>query len=392
MDRCIPSWTFAFLGGALAFLSPFGGRGAAGQSVVRDGAVGPTPVVTGAAPRPGRVRLVYELGPGARGCDDEAFFRRMLRSELEIPDPFEPKGPATHVLTVRIQRDSPGFRAIVRLQTAEGREVFARDYLERSCSDAVDRAVIVAMLAVFPASDRPPPPPAPTGPAAQDSPVDKKVSSLEARSRADQQTIEALQARLAALEKALSREQEKGTKKMDIGWALSAGALMTANLTPDVGPGVWAEGQGRVGPFSLGVELRGALPSNVSVSKYSFDESELMFSLLPCFHYLYFFGCPKIGAGAQLAYDGDNLKRPGYDTRSTAVAAMFQTGGRLGAEVPFGELPLAVKAWGELLFSWPYPHAISYTDGEGVHEWVRPALNAYFGLGLVVKLGGDGAR
>ncbi|MFO0593169.1 MAG: hypothetical protein U0441_36840 [Polyangiaceae bacterium] len=397
MDRCIQSWIFAFLGGALAFSSPLGSGVAAGQSVEGDGAVGPTSVQTGVAARPGRVRLVYELGPGARGCDDEAFFRRMLRSELEIPDPFEPSGPATHALLVRIERDSPGFRAIVRLRNAEGREVFARDYLERTCSDAVDRAVIVTML-VFPASDAPPPPPpappppATAAPAPQETAEDEKISTLEARARAEERTIEALQARILALETARNNEREKGTQRMDIAWALAAGGLMTANVTPDVAPGIWLEGQGRVGPFSLGVELRGALPSNVPVYIYTFDQSEAIASLLPCFHYLYFFGCAKIGAGLQIAYDSDNHNNvPGYEIYSTAISSLYQTGARLGGEVFFGDTPVGAKAWAEMLFSWPH-HDIYYKDPDGFHDWVRPDLSAYFGLGLVVKLGGDGAK
>lgn len=397
------SVTVLSLGGALsAFALVFTGAGTAAGQPSRDVVEGAGSAQVG--PQPGRVQLHYELGPGAQSCDDEAFFRRMLRSELELPDPFQPTGPATHTLAVRIQRDAPGYRAIVKLITASGQEVYARNFLERSCSDAVDRAVIVAMIALFPvADDKPSPPPAPPPPAAPPSPVTRgegggpqeglqeRVAALEARVAAQERAIQSLTARLDSPSSQLHQE-EKGTKKrMDIAWALSTGALMTANLTPNVAPGVWAEGEARTGPFSLAANLRVALPSEIVAKPHTFDQSEYTGYLVPCGHYLYFFGCGLIGLGFDISYDGDaNPPKPPLTPITTTISHVFQAGGRLGGEVPFGDTRFGAKAWAEVLYTWPTLQ-IHYNE-DVVPAWERPKVHAAFGLGLFIKLGGEGAN
>lgn len=398
MDPCAHKLavTALSLGGALsAFAFVFTVAGTAASQPIRDGALGATSVGVGAAPLPGRVTLHYDLGPGALGCDDEAFFRRMLRSELEIPDPFEPTGPATHALTVRIERDAPGFRAIVKLHTVFGQEVYARDFLERTCADAVDRAVIVAMLAVFPVADDdpgprppPPPPPPPLSPR-EGSGLEQRVADLEARVAAQERAIQRLTARLDPPEKELHHE-EKGTKKrMDIAWALSAGALMTANLTPNVAPGAWIEGQARSGPFSLSANIRAAFPSDIVFRQYSFDLSEYVGFLIPCAHYLYFSGCGLIGVGVDVTHDPDAFPDNPRDTSFATERHVFEAGARLGVEVPFGDTRFGAKGWAEVLYEWP-DLPIRFNDDPDM--WYRQNVTAMFGLGLTVKLGGEGVK
>lgn len=341
------------------------------------------PADTDATPRPGRVKLVYSLATGTRGCDDEAFFRRMVASELEVPDPFVPAGPATHELEVRIQKDAPGFRATVRLRDAAGKEVYYRDFLERTCADAVDRAVIVSMLTVFPPARKstgppaPPPPPAATVDMA--SVLERRLAELLAREKAQDEKLESLEARLWALENAWTgtKKKEKQTT-MDITFALSAGALLTAALTPDVGPGVWLGGEGRSGPISVGVQARVALPSRVHVGPDEFDFSQYAGLLVPCGHYKYFFGCAAVGGGMDLSYTSD----PHFRKHSIFVA-ILQLGGRLGAEIPFGDSIVGARAWGEILYTTP-PSTTYYIETK--LQWDRPEVSAFFGLGLVVKL------
>lgn len=354
-------------------------------------------VDVGDAPRPGRVKLVYVLEPGTRGCDDEAFFRRMVASELEVRDPFVLTGSATHELDVHIRKDAPGFRAAVKLRTAAGKEAYSREFLERTCADAVDRAVIVSMLTVFPPVRQADPraatePPTPTSGAAPadstaSSPgeMERRIHALEARANVQTGRLDLLTARLEALEKGQADRTRKETKtRMDITWALSAGALITANLTPDVGPGVWLGGEGRSGPLSIGLEARVVLPSRVQVVKNDFDLSQYVLLFTPCGRYSYFFGCAVAGGGVQMVHDGS----PGISP-SSSFAEMLQLGGRLGAEVPFGDSIFGARAWGEVLYSTPPTTSVYPISGT---SWDRPDVSAIFGLGLVIKLNEEGTR
>lgn len=172
---------------------------------------------------------------------------------------------------------------------------------------------------------------------------------------------------------------------MDLTYALSAGAFITANLTSNVGPGAWVGGELRAGPLALGLELRTVFPSPLAAGSYDFDLSQYVALLTPCGRYSYFFGCVVAGAGAQLSYDGNF---PG-GTKS-GVDPLIQLGGRIGAEVPLGDTPLAGRAWGEVLYSTP-PTIINYIDPSGVrHPAQRPDVSAFFGLGLVVRFGQEG--
>ena len=363
--------------------SPAASSGQAPSPAASSGQASAAPPDTEVTPRPGRVKLVYVLGTGTQGCDDEAFFRRMVASELEVADPFVPAGPATHELEVRIQKDAPGFRAAVKLRDAAGKEVYYRDFLERTCADAVDRAVIVSMLTVFPpvrmatGPPAPPPPPAPTVDLA--SGLERRVAELLAREKVQDEKLSSLEARLSALEDVGTGKKKKEKQKtMDITFALSAGALLTAGLTPDVGPGVWLGGEGSSGPISIGVEARAVLPWRVRIGPRDFDFSQYVGLLVPCGRYKYFFGCAVAGGGVDLSYSSDPSLY-----KSSIFVPILQFGGRLGAEIPFGDSIVGARAWGEVLYTTP-PSTVYYYAEEG--EWDRPQVSAFFGLGLVVKL------
>jgi hypothetical protein len=176
---------------------------------------------------------------------------------------------------------------------------------------------------------------------------------------------------------------------MDLTYALSAGALITANLTPNVGPGVWLGGEVRAGPISLGLELRAVLPSRVQVGPYDTDLSNYVALVVPCGRYSYFFGCVVAGGGLRIDYDSN---APDGDT--TGAGSMLQLGARLGGEVPFAENRFAVRAWGEVLYSTP-SYFIGYDAVNGVNPkygWDRPDVSAFFGLGFVVKFGDKETR
>lgn len=337
----------------------------------------------GGAPAPGYVRLVYALGKGTAGCDSEVMFRRLVSSETGQPDPFVLKGAATHDLEIGIRRDPPGFRTIIELRKADGTVLDHHEYAERTCADAVDRAVISVMLAVFPAP-APKQEEAPKGPGApaaakecdecakRDAATQRELRDLEGR-------VLELTRRVDALEKT-SRENRRRKGDMDLSFALSTGALITANLTSNVGPGVWVGADARIKVISVGIEARAVLPSPVFLGPYDFDYSQIVGLVTPCGRYSYFFGCVVAGAGAQILRDS-NYPSPSPDTQASPL---LQLGGRVGVEVPFGDTPLGARAWGEVLYMNP---PTTFTYDERGYKWRREDVAAFFGLGLVVFLG-----
>jgi hypothetical protein len=344
--------------------------------------------------KPGRVRLEYKLGKGTATCDGEALFRKIFTAETAAADPFAPTGPAESIVEVRFENESPGFRTVVELRDLEGHVLLRREGLERTCMDASDRAMIVLLLTVFPSS-APPASPAssvspPAAPPAGESgqgvtrrDFDDFRRSMEARLDAQDETIEGLREKNLALQKALDKER----KSMDLTFALATGALITANLTSNVGPGVWFGGEGRFGPVSLGLEVRGVLPSPVVLGPYDFDVSQVVALLVPCGRYSYFFGCTVLGAGGEFHHDT-------YAGQDTMVSGpVLQIGGRLGVEVPFGDTMFGARAWGEVLYSAPKAGSFySATATTPRLEWTRQDVAAFFGLGLVFKFGNEGAR
>lgn len=97
---------------------------------------------------------------------------------------------------------------------------------------------------------------------------------------------------------------------MDLTYALSTGVLITANLTPNVGPRVWLAGEFRAGPLSMGMELRAVLPSRVPRGPYETDLSSYGALVVPCGRYTYFFGGVVAGGGFNMDYDTGDPSRP----------------------------------------------------------------------------------
>jgi len=347
----------------------------------------PAPAASGSSlPAPGFVRLTYSLGKGTAGCDGEVMFRRLVASETNQPDPFVLKGAPTHELDIGIRRDPPGFRTITELRKADGTVLDHHEYAERTCADAVDRAVISVMLVVFPAPAQPKAAEGGAPPAA----ALKECEECSARVVRGQEEIRDLQEKVSLLVKRVdvlegaSRENRRKKGDMDLSYALSAGALLTANLTSNVGPGVWVAADLRVKVFSVGIELRTVLPSAVFVGKHDLDYSQYLVHITPCGRYSYFFGCVVGGAGFQVMAD-TNYPSVGPNT---GIFPALQLGGRLGVEAPFGDLPVGARLWGEVLYTNPQS-SFDYVDSG--QSWQRPDVSAFFGLGLVIFLGGKEA-
>jgi hypothetical protein len=347
---------------------------------------------------PGKVKLSYQLGPRTAGCDKEATFRKWAVSHIGL-DPFVPAGAPTHELTVAMERDADGgFRGLVELRDVAGNVLFRRRPLERSCVDLSDKIVIDVLTSMFwpeRGQER--------CENACTKKLEEQVDALtakveELRKRYEEQVAarqkearrhEEEMEELRAGVKAMQGELKKRTVvTMDLTGALSAGALITANLTPNVGPAVQVGGELRAGPFSFGLDLRSILPSRVQVGPAKdpdrYDVSQYVALAVPCGRYSYFFGCVVAGAGFQ--FDAAPAGQQSF------VHGLLQLGGRLGVEIPFAENRFAVRGFGEVLYSTPGVRLHYYLDGVSIDEWDRPDVSALFGVGLVVKLGNQETR
>lgn len=339
------------------------------------------------------MRLQYELGRGAAKCDGEAMFRKLVASELQAPDPFVLTGPAEAVLTVRVEHEPPGFVGVVDLRDLEGNVLAYRRSAERTCQDAVDRAIMTVLLEVFPQPKPADPPAPPTPPGASEKPPSCEnpcVQELREEVEDLREALERERQEREAATKALQAAMEAiRVGRMDLTWALVAGPLLSVNLTPDVGPGVYAGAELRAGPLGIGLELRAVLPSRVQIGRYDTDFSEYVAMLVPCGRYSYFFGCAVAGGGFEMAYDSN---APG--TKHSNGGGMLQLGGRLGLELPFAADRLAVRAWGEVLYTTPSVHLYYYQPPSGTIDstWDRPDVSGFLGLGFVVKFGNEESR
>jgi hypothetical protein len=346
----------------------------------------------GPPPQDGRVKLEYDVIRGTPGCDSETTFRGWIWSDLRV-DPFDLTGAPGHVLRLTIGRTPArdAFFGVLELEDTSGRQLASQIILERTCARVTD-----VLLRLSEALLRPPP--EPTCENACTARLQDEIDELrddnaalnaeikrerEDRRREVQRMQEEWEAKLRRVKKDVEQVRKEA---MELTYALSAGALITANLTPNVGPGVWLGGELRAGPLSIGLEFRTVLPASVTVGPYHPDLSQYVGMLVPCGRYLYFFGCGVAGAGSQVGYESSV---PGA---STIVGPLLQLGGRIGAEVPFAENRLAVRVWGEVLYSTPSSDFSEHVGSAPPYVWHRPDVSAFFGAGLVVKLGDEKAR
>lgn len=372
-------------------------------------------------PTPGEVALTYELGKGTSGCEGEAAFRKWVASRMEQRDPFVASGDPPHTLRVRLERRLPGIAGVLELRDRSGALLFRREALERECSDLVDRLVLLVTLSVFaapvPSSGTPACDGADAGPAGCAGAVAETEGGAGARRDARPPHLDgppaevlvadiaSLQQRVGALELSAARDRPPDiarglsfTPGRTAGsFTLSAGPLFTAGLTSEVGPGFWLGAEAYSRPFSLGLEVRAALPSRVSAASpgagspepADFDLSQIAAVLAPCAGIAPFSGCLVAALGAEIRHDAEQPPE-----RRTATSPFLGLGARVAVEIPFGRSRLAARVWADVLYTVPRdvrqpsprPPA-EYTDSPP--RWDRPDLSLAVGTGLVVHLGGD---
>jgi hypothetical protein len=332
----------------------------------------------GAGPPPAPVERDVTLSyRAAEGCPGEGAFRERVADLYGFRDPF-PRAGASWSVDIAIEPTDGGYQGTLRLLAADGTVRSRLTERHEICDGLAYVLAHRVRLLVAPRvrAEAIARPPAESG-AAGERDLARRLDRLEEKVEAHEEKLRTQREQI----KKLTRDLEE-LKKMNLTYTLSAGVLMTANLTSDVGPGVWVGGDLRSGPLSLGLELRGVLPARFEVGPYDTDVSSFVGLLTPCGRYSVFFGCAVAGVGVQIDHDSNfGAVAPGYET--TGFVPLVQLGGRIGVEVPLGESRFALRGWGEVLYSTPSVY-FGYND-EFFAD--RPDVSAFFGLGLVVKLG-----
>lgn len=329
----------------------------------------------GAAPAPGNVALEYDA---PSGCPNEAKLREWTADLYGFHDPFVlPREAASFVLRVRIERAEGAYLLTALLVDTAG--VVQNRFMElsESCESALYAAAHHYRVIV-----RPDPPPVPARDPEAEKKLQRRLDQLEETNEAQEEKLEAQDAQIAKLKRDLEDERKK---RMNLTYSLATGALMTMNLTSNVGPGVWVSGGLWSGPLGIALDLRAVLPSQVVVGPYDLDLSHFVGLVTPCGRYSIFFGCVVAGAGLQV--DHDSNFDP--DVPPSHLSPLVQLGGRVGVEVPLGESRFAIRGWGEILYSTP-GRTFKYGEGTTVtHSAKRPDVSGFIGLGFVVKLGDE---
>jgi len=330
------------------------------------------------------VTLEYLVDPAAKGCPGEGALRERAADTFDFRDPFVAAGSgATSHLRIEVARGAKGYRATISIVDDGGAVLASSAEVHDDCDALVWTLAHRVKLAVLPPPAPPAPPKAPAlacDPCADRARMERRLDAVEEKNEEQ----DAKMARLERQNAELKAELERLKDKMDWTYVVSTGALMTVNLTSNVGAGAWVAGEGRYGPLSLGLELRGVFPSAVNLGPYDFDVSQMVALVTPCGRYSYVFGCVVAGVAGQIHHDSDAF---GVGAPAT-IDGILTVGARLGVEVPFGDSMFGARAWGEVLYAAPgvrqhYPKE---------REWTSPNVSGFFGLGLVVRFGEEGAK
>lgn len=328
-------------------------------------------------PRPklveGDVTLDYRRGPGTAACPDEAALRERAADAFDFRDPFVPRGAAASGhMRIEIERAGSAYQGKVLLVDDAG-DALASSTEEHADCDALvwllGHRVALAVLR-RPAADAPDP--AISKPIS-DAPL--AVVRIPVPLHEPPVACDALCAEALAKGAAARAEPPR-----EPAFSLSAGGLLTAGWTADVGPGAWIGGAARAGLFSLGLELRSTFPARTLTfdADRSASGTTLSAAAIPCAHWKVFAGCLLVEAGAFLFL----VPSPRTPIVSDALVSL---GPRLAIDLPLGA-GLAVRAAAELAIH-PYlpiftVRATSAPDSP-VKRWTTPLLSGALGLGLV---------
>jgi hypothetical protein len=167
---------------------------------------------------------------------------------------------------------------------------------------------------------------------------------------------------------------------MDLIFGLSAGALITAAFSADVGPGFWVAGDARLKIISLGIETRLILPSKayareqLDISRpdkipQELDVSTLVTNIVPCVRWTVLVGCAVLQGGLLFGARSDN---------PLGLDRQLGVGPRLGVEFAFFDR-FAAFGFAEALFA-PDQRSFVYSDFNV--KWGQSVASLFVGVGF----------
>jgi hypothetical protein len=171
---------------------------------------------------------------------------------------------------------------------------------------------------------------------------------------------------------------------MDLSIAISAGALVSAALSADMGPGLWLGAGLRGGPLSVDLELRGMLPAkafardpsdpkNPKTLAQQFDLSEWAVNLVPCARFKYVMACGVVQAGLLVASGS---------SQPVQLDHQLAAGPRLGIELSLFPR-FAIFGFGEALVTLDQ-RAFTFTIENA--KWAESQATVFFGAGVAFDL------
>ena len=292
-------------------------------------------------------RLSFERAEDAARCIDEPELRERVAARLGR-DPFVAEAPLE--ARVRIE-GGEGYRAVIELTRGEERTRRELASARADCSDLADALALALSLAVDPASLLAPPrPPEPDPAVAEPEPpiAEPPVSELPVA------------------------EPAPPPRDDDVSARLGAHLLGSWGVAPEVSGGLALSAGFRLMDFSIDLELRGEVPTEVAGTNGSVRGAPFTAGLAPCAHVDVVTLCGVVRAGVFWAEAVEAASaRAGF-------APYLSLGVRGGVEVPLASA-VSLSVLGEL--GAPLLGAELLLGSERV--WGTPPVSASVGLGVV---------
>lgn len=333
------------------------------------GALAPPLLVATVASASVSAHLVYVRNAGAESCPDEEGLRRAVAQRVGY-DPFFPWAKTTVVMEV--SNDGQAFVAHVQLVDDRSHSLGARDLRSgaHGCGGLIDAAALAISIALE--LTTPSPSRVESSPAADDAPSPNSSPEPSPAPTAESPPPSASPPEPSAasvVPDARNRGQGHATP---LSGAVGADLMSVFGQSPEViaGLGVW--GAVRRGAGSLGLEVRGNVPSAFAPQGGGGHAELLMVAatLAPCAHVAPFFGC-ALGTLGWLHASGSDVSAPG-----SGWALALELGPRVGVELTITRA-LALRLYGDLMVNAVRP-AVSL-DGL---PWRMALLSGEAGAGL----------
>ncbi|MBK7864175.1 MAG: hypothetical protein IPJ65_37385 [Archangiaceae bacterium] len=296
------------------------------------------------------VRMEYQRGGGAEACPDEQSLRDRVTARLGY-DPFRAAAPL-HLRLSIARAAAAGLVGRLEVLGAAGETLRQREISSEKtdCVEIAEALTLATSLAIDPFSvNRPrpaepervapsPPQPAPVAPALAPVPPPAPVED-----------------RHLAL-----------TPEVSVGVGLAFG------LEPQVSVGFLAGARLKISRFSIGLEGRLGLPSQVTFQAASVSSSLLFASVLPCFHLGPLAGCALLSGGAL------RVSSRGLENAEPKTTPFLAAGARLELS-----LPVESRFFGRLTADLLGPLIRTSFVVDGQIKWSSPPVG-----GAVALVGG----